>query len=249
MRRLLRVLTVVAAAAAMVGAATTPASAGDGGVAVFQGTANIPGGIGYPCTNSGGSPDPGQCPTPGVSQTCLVTALTNVPPGPKKCKPVTFTNDETDMLPGTFTSSVCAGIEVNAGLKGKPESSKSRVGVGSCTISASFTVLGYCGLSTGEGNGNLTTTNALTGQTNVTLFDFTWTSTATVLVLFIQWWKGPSWASKPAEPNKGIAVVSAIPDPVQTLPPPLGSSQSCRTHSQRDFAISGVGAFLPTSVL
>jgi hypothetical protein len=239
MRRLLRVLTVVAAAAAMVGAATTPASAGDGGVAVFNGTATIDQpGIGYPCTSSSGpTVNTTECPTPNPHPTCVTTGL-------KKCKPIEFTTNDNDMLNGSFSSSECVGTEVNAGVK-YPNKDKDPVSVGTCEITADFTVLGYCGLSTGEGLGLLTATNAVTGESNVTLFDFVWTSTATFLVLRIQWWK-VSW-QKPANPNKGIAVVSAFPSLPQSLP--VVGTQSCTNHTQRDFSILGAGVFLPVKNL
>jgi hypothetical protein len=246
MRRSLRVTTLVAAAVTLTAVGTPPATAGDGGAYVVEGTATIPGGIGYPCTMPGG---PGttvpttlagllaECPTPTVSPACLAT-------GVKKCKPVEFTTNPGDMLTGTFTSLLCAGVEVNAGIKGKPLApGKEALRSGPCVMTATFAWLGYCTKSTGEGTGHITLTNAITGSVNTTLFDFTWVEFAAHQMVFLfQWWKG-AWAPKPAKPNKGLGFFRETPSLPASLP--VVGTQSCTNHTQADLTWVGAIEFLP----
>jgi hypothetical protein len=225
MRRTLRVLVLVGAALTLVGVGTPPASAGDLGTAVFEGTAIVTGGLGYPCTPPGTT----DCTVPPtVSAACALQLH-------KKCGLVSWNNGVAPMRTGSFTSGLfCIGAELNFGIKGKGD--KPIGNVGTCVVSASFNLLGWCGLSHGMGTGLIELTGAL-GTNNLILFDFLWQSTATVLVFTVQWWKG-AW-TKPANPNKGAALVHARPDVPGT------TGQSCTNGTQQNFTIDAAATLFP----
>jgi hypothetical protein len=239
-----RALAIVVAAAALLGVSAPPAAAGDGAVVVFQGVANFAGGLGYPCTRPGTPPNTiaitaTECPTPTANVACITTGL-------KKCKPLEVTNNSGDMLHGIIGSSACLGLEGNVSVK-YPEKGKAPAATGACSITASLTILGYCGISTGEGAGKLVATDAVTGISNVILFEFRLSTIETYLLLNVQWWKAASWSQKPTNPNKGLALLKISPLNPQSLP--LVGNQNCLDHSQRDFTMSGAGVFVPVKNL
>ena len=116
----------------------------------------------------------------------------------------------------TFASDTC----VDADVTDDPDAS---VGT-NCSISASGTVTGYCGLSTGQGSGTYVSSNRGTYT-----YSFEWTSVGGELII--------TGSISDADGNSGplAGIVTAIPP----LPAPVGSGQSCTTGNAQDFTIVG----------
>jgi hypothetical protein len=225
-KRWVRVVVLVAGVITMVGLGTPPASAGDGGVYTMNGTGVVTGGVGYPCTPPGTT----DCTVPPTFNVACALQLQ------KKCGIVTWNNGVAPMRTGSFTSApgACVGAESNFGIKGKGD--KPVGNVGTCVMSASFNLLGWCGLSHGMGTGLIEITGLL--DTNIALFDFLWTElTPDRWLLTFQWWKG-AW-TKPAQPNKGYGSYESDPDVVAT------TGQSCTNGTQQNFNLMGTFVFLP----
>jgi hypothetical protein len=201
---------------AVLGTAATfvpPASAEGVKDLAFQGTANVTTGLGAPVVT--GTP-----------------SLTAKPQPDKKNPPFNVTGGNTRS--GTFTSAAggCAGVSAMP----KPEKpTPAGQGPFTCSIGATFTVDGFCGLSDGRGTGTLTVTSTL-GFTQLIGFKFTWfdPGNGTLAVLGNWWFGGGPEPAPPFIDGDLVAAVRATPA-TSGVPP----TQSCLGKSQRDFLVQG----------
>jgi hypothetical protein len=192
---------------AVLGTAATfvpPASAEGTKELAFQGTATVATGLGYPVLT--GTP-----------------SLTAKPQPDKKNPPFNVTGGNTRT--GAFASGPCAGVSAMP----KPEKpTPAGQGPFTCSIGATFTVDGFCGLSDGRGTGTLRVTSAL-GVTQLIGFKFTWFGPGGNLTLLGNWWFGGG--PEPAPPfidGDLVGTVNAVP-----------VTGSCTDKTATGFAVAG----------
>ena len=203
LRSALRAAAVLAGVAGLVGIPVPPALAEGSKTVVFTGSATVTGGLGYPCTNT--TPPtvtpPDTDPTKG-QKTCPPDVGPGNPTN-KKAKPMEVNGDTRT---GTFTSTTCAATGETTG-KGKNTPADG----GTCTITSTFTVTGYCGLSQGEGRATITIDNQIGANQSYGAHYF-WISSGTVLTLRGQAWPGTG-GTKPAQPDWYLTgTVTAAPN-------------------------------------
>jgi hypothetical protein len=217
MRKALRAVLLTTSVIALVGLNTPPALAGTSALVVFNGVGVVTGGLGYPCSDMGTTPDPAKCPGFDTNLACTVPS--------SKCGTTYVTNG--NWRTGGLVSTVCVGLETDAADL-KPHKPPASLDI-NCSITKSFIVHGFCGLSHGMGTG-LVTING-----NIILFDYLFNNFG-VLILLLQWWKGAH--TKPATTRTGMGVVSVVPEGSTT-------GQSCVNKTQTTFRVSGSVLVLP----
>jgi hypothetical protein len=201
---------ILAGVVAMSAAVVPPASAHSEATIDFQGRATLTAGLG----------------TPGTNGTPTVTAN---PGAGKKTAPFVVGGGNTRT--GTFASASgtggCVGTGTNAPDKQKPTTQGPN-----CSIQATFTVRGFCGLSSGSGTGTV----VLGGQTR--WYNFTWTDPGGNMVVLGNWWKtGPTKPPPGQVEGDIVAFVKATPDPT----PGTGS---CTNKTAANFIVVGTATLI-----
>ena len=202
-----RVVAVVAVVMGLFAGGTPKASAIATGNFSFVGRMNLSGGLDYPCAN----PESKPCP-PSV----LV-----VGPVSKKTPPLVVNGNTRT---GTLFSDVCIGGVQNVNKPGKAASEGPI-----CSLTATFTLTGYCGLATASGTGRFVTTP---GQ--LYFFNFTFTILGTKLALRGNYWK--HFPTKPVFPEGDFVINADVNNDVSTLP-----TNSCVNKTARLFLVTGSG--------
>ncbi len=204
--RLARVGLILAAVLGIAATNIPSANATTVAAVVFVGNATVTPGLGYPCT-----PAPSNCP-PTVT----------VNPGPPPSVTIGGTSGGF-----TFNSLVCVGVKVDIA---KPKGTGPHGPL--CSITASGSITGYCGLSQGSGSGVIGF--APVAPKTVT-FNFHFTSVGGTLVI-----TGTTTGAKAG--GTIVSVVQAIPN--------ITTGQSCAggKTGQRDFIIVGAAVVADPTV-
>lgn len=235
-----RLGVVAAGLLALIGGITPPAQATTVGAVVFTGTATLDGPLGYPCADST-QPDLNfpKCPQgtlPGSGGSPLILTTNSLPLDILDItNPLSITTTvELGQLPYihggnargvSFGSLVCVTAGVNVLKPGKPTTHANA----GCSIAASGTVRGWCGLSTGKTTG--TATDGL-GQTYA--IDTHFYGVGSMLFVNGHYTK--------ANGDKGWVrgVVNATPPPGPGTPP----TNSCSSKTATTFIVTGAVALV-----
>lgn len=228
MRKLARIGALLVSVGGLLGNTSQPAAAEEVAAVVYTALATVGGddGIAFPCL-------PGALDTGGNVTDCPVLATeistTNLP---TVHHPLTYTQlnfhdgDSASIGFGTNATAFgnCLGVDVVAGLP-----LVHVAGAGDCSLGASGTIHGYCGLAEGFLTGFWNTTSTSVPQNangnRTYLFTARFTSVATVAVL-----RGSVSNNTTGESGPLTGILNAVPiDPV-----------SCFDNDQKNFLVAGV---------
>jgi hypothetical protein len=230
--RIVRLGVLVVGLLGLLGVATPPAQARTIGTIVFDGTATLDGGLGYPCADATVDTSLPKCPQ-GVGNAGTPLVLTTkslplpTPAGAVELGQLPYIHGSLTRGFG-FAADLCVDVMVNINKLGKAPAH-----AGPCAIGATGTVQGWCGLSTGLAAG--TFTDAL-GQNWSFRIHFHGYGGQLIIRGHIT-----KQTNTVGQTGLLVGVVNAAP-PIATVTP-----GSCTNQTARDFQVTGSVAGVPTA--